>query len=166
MGSAAWRLARSRPPQPRCWRHLPARGRPRPRCGWIRAAIWPAPAASGTRARLRTFGRGPFSFTVAFQALFYHRTPIADVWDDHDDMLACDDGRHNPNGGFVMAQAAPLDRCVRSKGGPHSHEPPQQKSGRFATLQGYRCLGSGRAALVRGSRLRLECVGDRCTLVP
>jgi alkaline phosphatase D len=94
-------------------------------------------------------------------------------------MLAFDDGRHNPNGGFVVAHAAPLDRFVRSKGGPYSHEPPQQKNGQFATLQvedtgtrltatlqGYRYLGSGTAAPVRETRLRLECVGDRCTLVP
>ena len=94
-------------------------------------------------------------------------------------MLAFDDGRNNANGGFVVAQAAPLDRFVRSKGGPYSHEPPQQKNGQFATLQvedtgerlmatlqGYRYVGNGRAAPLPQTRLRLECVGDRCTLVP
>jgi hypothetical protein len=94
-------------------------------------------------------------------------------------MLAFDDGRHNANGGFVVAQAAPLDRFVRSKGGPYSHEPPQQKNGQFATLQvedtgarltatlqGYRYIGNGKAAPVARTRLRLECVGERCTLVP
>ncbi len=71
-------------------------------------------------------------------------------------MLAFDDGRNNPHGGFVVAQAAPLDRFVRSKGGPYSHEPPRQRNGQFATLQvedtgstltatlqGYRYLGDG-----------------------
>ncbi len=92
-------------------------------------------------------------------------------------MLAFDDGRHNVNGGFVVAQAAPLDRFVRRKGGPYSHEPPQQKNGQFATLQvddtgtrltatlqGYRYVGNGKAIPVRETRLRLECAGDRCAL--
>ena len=92
-------------------------------------------------------------------------------------MLAFDDGRHNANGGFVVAQAAPLDRFVRRKGGPYSHEPPQQKNGQFATLQvedtgtrltatlqGYRYVGNGKAAPVRETRLRLECTDDRCAL--
>jgi len=94
-------------------------------------------------------------------------------------MLAFDDGRHNANGGFVVAHAAPLDRFVRRKGGPYSHDPPQQKNGQFAvltvddtgttltaTLQGYRHLGGGRAAPVPQTHLRLQCTGERCTLVP
>jgi hypothetical protein len=35
-----------------------------------------------------------------------------------------------------------------------------------ATLQGYRYIGNGKAAPVARTRLRLECVGERCTLVP
>lgn len=93
-------------------------------------------------------------------------------------MLAFDDGRNNANGGFIVAQAAPLDRFVRRKGGPYSHEPPQQKNGQFATLQvddtgttltatlqGYRYLGDNRATPVLDTRLRVECAGDRCALV-
>lgn len=93
-------------------------------------------------------------------------------------MLAFDDGRHNPHGGFVVAQAAPLDRFVRRKGGPYSHEPPDQKNGQFATLQvedsgatliatlqGYRHLGAGRAAPVPETRLRLRCAGGRCEIL-
>ncbi len=94
-------------------------------------------------------------------------------------MMAFDDGRNNANGGFVVAQAAPLDRFVRRKGGPYSHEPAQQKNGQFATLQvadtgstltatlqGYRSLGDDRATPVLATRLRVECVGLDCALVP
>jgi alkaline phosphatase D len=94
-------------------------------------------------------------------------------------MLAFDDGRNNKNGGFVVAQAAPLDRFVRSKGGPYSHEPPDQKNGQFATLQvedtgtvltatlqGHRHLGAGRSMPVPETRLQLRCVGGRCELQP
>jgi hypothetical protein len=94
-------------------------------------------------------------------------------------MLAFDDGRNNKNGGFVVAQAAPLDRFVRSKGGPYSHEPPGQKNGQFATLQvedtgtvltatlqGHRHLGAGRSMPVPETRLQLRCVGGRCELQP
>lgn len=94
-------------------------------------------------------------------------------------MLAFDDGRNNQNGGFIVAQAAPLDRFVRRKGGPYSHEPRQQKNGQFATLQvddtgttltatlqGYRYLGDNRATPVLETRLRIECTGSRCVLVP
>ncbi len=81
-------------------------------------------------------------------------------------MLAFDDGRNNQHGGFVVAQAAPLDRFVRRKGGPYSHEPRQQKNGQFgtlqvddtgttltATLQGHRYLGDSRATPVPETRL-------------
>ncbi len=94
-------------------------------------------------------------------------------------MLAFDDGRNNVNGGFVVAQSGPLDRFVRPKGGPYSHEPPVQKNGQFATLQvedtgtvltatlqGHRHLGSGRSVLVPETRLQLRCAGGRCELVP
>ena len=37
-------------------------------------------------------------------------------------MLAFDDGRNNAHGGFVVAQAAPLDRFNSTKGGPYSHD--------------------------------------------
>lgn len=93
-------------------------------------------------------------------------------------MLAFDDGRNNVNGGFVVAHAAPIDRFVRHKGGPYSHEPPQQKNGQFATLQvedvggtltatlqGYRHTGDGRAVLVPEARLQLRCTGTSCQLV-
>lgn len=94
-------------------------------------------------------------------------------------MLAFDDGRNNANGGFVVAQAAPLDRFVRRKGGPYSHDPPQQRNGQFATLQvedtgttltatlqGYRHDGTGRAVAVPETRLQLRCTSARCALVP
>lgn len=93
-------------------------------------------------------------------------------------MLAFDDGRHNPHGGFVVAQAAPLDRFLRRKGGPYSHDPARQSNGQFATLQvedagttltatlqGYR-HDDGRAVPVPETRLRLRCTGDTCALVP
>lgn len=94
-------------------------------------------------------------------------------------MLAFDDGRNNVNGGFVVAQSGPLDRFVRRKGGPYSHEPPDQKNGQFATLQvedtgtvltatlqGYRHLGNGTARPVPETRLQLRCAGGRCELQP
>ncbi len=94
-------------------------------------------------------------------------------------MLAFDDGRNNAHGGFVVAQAAPLDRFVRRKGGPYSHDPGDQKNGQFATLrvedtgtvltatiEGHRHTGNGRAVVVPATRLRLRCTGDRCELVP
>lgn len=93
-------------------------------------------------------------------------------------MLAFDDGRHNPHGGFVVAQAAPLDRFLRRKGGPYSHDPAKQYNGQFATLQvedtgttltatlqGYR-HDEGRAVPVPETRLRLRCAGGTCALVP
>ena len=94
-------------------------------------------------------------------------------------MLAFDDGRNNVNGGFVVAQSGPLDRFVRLKGGPYSHEPPSQRNGQFATLdvkdtgtvltatlQGYRHLGSGRSMPVPETRLELRCQGGRCEPQP
>lgn len=94
-------------------------------------------------------------------------------------MLAFDDGRNNVNGGFVVAQSGPLDRFVRPKGGPYSHEPPDQKNGQFATLQvedtgtvltatlqGHRHLGSGRSVPVPETRLQLRCQGGRCEPQP
>jgi len=94
-------------------------------------------------------------------------------------MLAFDDGRNNAHGGFVVAHAAPLDRFVRRKGGPYSHDPGDQKNGQFATLrvedtgtvltatiEGHRHTGNGRAVVVPATRLRLRCTGDRCELVP
>ena len=94
-------------------------------------------------------------------------------------MLAFDDGRNNKHGGFVVAQAAPLDRFVRPKGGPYSHEPPAQKNGQFATLQvedtgttltatlqGHRHQGNGTSLPVPETRLQVRCVGGRCELVP
>lgn len=94
-------------------------------------------------------------------------------------MLAFDDGRNNRHGGFVVAQAAPLDRFVRSKGGPYSHAPRDQKNGQFgllqiqdsgdvltATLEGHRHDGSGRSVVVPETRLRLRCAGGRCEVVP
>jgi alkaline phosphatase D len=90
-------------------------------------------------------------------------------------MLAFDDGRNNAHGGFVVAQAAPLDRFVRRKGGPYSHEPPSQQNGQFgtlrvedtgdtltATVQGHRYLGNGRSTLVPITQLQLHCTGARC----
>ena len=53
-------------------------------------------------------------------------------------MLAFDDGRNNAHGGFVVAQAAPLDRFVRRKGGPYSHDPPDQRNGQFGVAAGDR----------------------------
>lgn len=92
--------------------------------------------------------------------------------------LAFDDGRNNAHGGFVVAQAAPLDRFIQKKGGPYSHEPPQQRNGQFAmlqvedtgaeitaTVQGYRHLGNGRAIPVPEARLRLRCGGAQCAVV-
>ncbi len=94
-------------------------------------------------------------------------------------MLAFDDGRNNVNGGFVVAHAAPLDRFVRPKGGPYSHEPPQQKNGQFATLriedtgaaitatlQGHRHTGNGRSTPLPEARLQVRCHGLRGELVP
>ncbi len=94
-------------------------------------------------------------------------------------MLAFDDGRNNANGGFVVAQAAPLDRFVRAKGGPYSHEPPAQTNGQFgmlrvedngtiltATIEGHRYTGSGRSMVVPETRLRLRCADGKCELVP
>ncbi|MEP7117832.1 MAG: alkaline phosphatase D family protein, partial [Acidobacteriota bacterium] len=94
-------------------------------------------------------------------------------------MLAFDDGRNNPHGGFVVAQAAPLDRFLNRKGGPYSHEPPQQKNGQFAvlrvddtgdvltaTIEGHRHLGNGRSVVVPETRLRMRCTGQRCELQP
>jgi alkaline phosphatase D len=90
-------------------------------------------------------------------------------------MLAFDDGRNNLHGGFPVAQAAPLDRYVRRKGGPYSHEPPKQENHQFATLQvddtgtvltvtlqGYRFTGSTTPTPVSQTRLRIECAGLRC----
>lgn len=94
-------------------------------------------------------------------------------------MLAFDDGRNNLHGGFPVAQAAPLDRYVRRKGGPYSHEPPRQQNHQFATLdvddtgtvltatlQGYRFTGAATPVPVPETRLRIECAGLRCTLLP
>jgi len=94
-------------------------------------------------------------------------------------MLAFDDGRHNQHGGFVVAQAAPLDRFLNRKGGPYSHEPRRQANGQFAvlsvddtgttltaTLQGYRHLGGERSMPVPETRLRVQCTGRTCELVP
>ena len=93
-------------------------------------------------------------------------------------MLAFDDGRNNAHGGFVVAQAAPLDRFLRRKGGPYSHDPAKQYNGQFATLQvedtgttltatlqGYR-HDAGHAVPVAETRLRLRCTGGVCALVP
>jgi len=94
-------------------------------------------------------------------------------------MLAFDDGRNNRHGGFIVAQAAPLDRFLRHKGGPYSHEPPRQKNGQFgtltvddtgttltATLQGHRYLGNRRgSAPVPETRLQVQCSGGTCRLV-
>ena len=94
-------------------------------------------------------------------------------------MLAFDDGRNNRHGGFVVAQAAPLDRFGREKGGPSSHDPPERKNGQFgvlrvtddgttltARLEGHRYDGTSRASLVPGVALTLRCSGGRCELVP
>lgn len=90
-------------------------------------------------------------------------------------MLAFDDGRNNRHGGFTVAQAAPLDRYVRRKGGPYSHEPPDQENHQFATLavddtgtvltatlQGYRLTGAATPTPVSETRLRIDCAGLRC----
>ena len=50
-------------------------------------------------------------------------------------MLAFDDGRNNAHGGFVVAQAAPLDRFSSTKGGPYSHAPAAQRNGQFGVLR-------------------------------
>ena len=94
-------------------------------------------------------------------------------------MLAFDDGRNNAHGGFVVAQAAPLDRFLNRKGGPYSHEPPKQKNGQFAllrvdddgdaltaTLEGHRYTNDGQSIVVPETRLRLRCSGGRCELQP
>lgn len=94
-------------------------------------------------------------------------------------MLAFDDGRHNKNGGFIVAQAAPLDRYLRDKGGPYSHDPPSQANGQFgilrvdddgdaitAAIEGHRYTGNGGSALVPGMVIRVRCAGDRCELLP
>ncbi len=94
-------------------------------------------------------------------------------------MLAFDDGRNNANGGFVVAQAAPLDRFVRRKGGPYSHEPRAQSNGQFAvlrvddngtvltaTIEGHRYTGNGRSIVVPETRLRMRCAEGTCALVP
>jgi hypothetical protein len=94
-------------------------------------------------------------------------------------MLAFDDGRNNANGGFVVAQAAPLDRFLRRKGGPYSHEPPRQQNGQFATLQvedtgttltatlqGHRHYGDGTSRPVPETRLQMRCAGLQCELQP
>lgn len=94
-------------------------------------------------------------------------------------MLAFDDGRNNRHGGFIVAQAAPLDRFLRHKGGPYSHEPPEQRNGQFgtlqvedtgtsltATLQGHRYVGNGRGSVpVAATRLQVRCDGRACKLV-
>jgi alkaline phosphatase D len=96
-------------------------------------------------------------------------------------MLAFDDGRHNPHGGFVVAQAAPLDRFVRKKGGPYSHEPSGQRNGQFgvlritddgtmltAQLEGHRYDGQGsrgRSVPVPGVALTLRCTAEGGSLV-
>ncbi|MGD9906771.1 MAG: alkaline phosphatase D family protein [Vicinamibacterales bacterium] len=93
-------------------------------------------------------------------------------------MLAFDDGRNNPHGGFVVAQAAPLDRFLNTKGGPYSHQPADQRNGQFgvlrvtddgttltAELQGHRYDGSRRAAPVPGVSLTIRCSGGTCRLV-
>jgi hypothetical protein len=149
---------------------------------------------SGTLVRFRTFATGPFSFTAAFASCAggTRLVPMSQVsksrvfdaiaaLDPHVfiHMLAFDDGRHNAHGGFVVAQSGPLDRFVRPKGGPYSHEPPDQKNGQFATLhvddtgavltatlQGHRHLGSGRSVPVPETRLQVRCQGGRCELQP
>ena len=93
-------------------------------------------------------------------------------------MLAFDDGRNNRNGGFVVAQAAPLDRFVRMKGGPYSHEPTDQRNGQFgvlrvtddgttltARLEGHRFDGTSRATQVPGMAVTVRCTGTSCELV-
>ena len=94
-------------------------------------------------------------------------------------MLAFDDGRNNAHGGFIVAQAAPLDRFLRHKGGPYSHQPPRQSNGQFgtltvedtgttltATLQGHRYNGNRRGSTpVPEARLRVRCEGGTCRLV-
>jgi phosphodiesterase/alkaline phosphatase D-like protein len=93
-------------------------------------------------------------------------------------MLAFDDGRNNINGGFVVAHAAPLDRFVRSKGGPYSHDPPEQRNGQFgvvrvtddgetltARIEGHRYDGGARSNLVPGVALTVRCTGATCQLV-
>ena len=93
-------------------------------------------------------------------------------------MLAFDDGRHNPHGGFVVAQAAPLDRFVRPKGGPYSHNPENQRNGQFgvlrvtddgetltARIEGHRYDSGARASLVPGIALTLGCTGGTGQLV-
>ncbi len=90
-------------------------------------------------------------------------------------MLAFDDGRNNLNGGFVVAQAAPLDRFKTRKGGPYSHEPAAQNNGQFgvlrvtddgttltARIEGYRDDGLGRPVPVPGVALTLRCTGPGC----
>jgi hypothetical protein len=93
-------------------------------------------------------------------------------------MLAFDDGRNNPHGGFVVAQAAPLDRFVRKKGGPYSHDPPDQRNGQFgvlrvtddgqtltARIEGHRYESGARSNLVPGIALTVRCTGTTCQLV-
>lgn len=112
--------------------------------------------------RIRTLGLGPRLVMLSGDA----------------HMLAFDDGRHNTHGGFVVAQAAPLDRFLRRKGGPYSHDPGKQHNGQFATLQvedtgttltatlqGYR-HDEGRPVPVAETRLRLRCTDGSCTLEP
>jgi hypothetical protein len=93
-------------------------------------------------------------------------------------MLAFDDGRNNRHGGFVVAQAAPLDRFVRRRGGPYSHEPADQRNGQFgvlrvtddgttltARIEGHRYDGQGRATQVPGVAVTVRCTGTTCSVV-
>lgn len=93
-------------------------------------------------------------------------------------MLAFDDGRNNPHGGFVVAQAAPLDRFLRRKGGPYSHDPQTQQNGQFgvlrvdddgttltARIEGYRYDGRGHAYPVPGVAITVRASDGRYTTI-
>ena len=93
-------------------------------------------------------------------------------------MLAFDDGRNNAHGGFVVTQAAPLDRFNSTKGGPYSHAPAEQRNGQFGVLrvtddgttltarfEGHRYAGNNRAALVPGIAVTMRCTGEACSVV-
>ena len=93
-------------------------------------------------------------------------------------MLAFDDGRNNAHGGFVVAQAAPLDRFSSTKGGPYSHAPATQRNGQFGVLrvtddgttltarfEGHRYTGGNQSALVPGIAVTMRCTGEACSVV-
>ncbi len=142
---------------------------------WVNPVPWIAPDGEGHGWGAYTAERQAIGDRISSLELGSRLLMLSG--DGH--MLAFDDGRNNAHGGFVVAHAAPLDRFVRRKGGPYSHEPPQQKNGQFgtlriedtgatitATLQGHRHIGNGRSTPLPEARLQVRCNGLQCELVP